>query len=83
MISVCLSGQPSGRLSGRVQKLNVGLFSKTNVPSQLKLDMSITTVELYADIPLFVTFDLYLGHKVSICEKWAVSVSWEPRMSSR
>ena len=67
----------------RVQKLNVGLFSKTNVSSQLKLDMSITTVELYADIPLFLTFDLYLGHKVSICAKYAVSISQEPRMSGR
>ena len=53
------------------------------VPSQLKLGMSITTTELYADISLFVTFDLYLGHKVSICAKWTVSVAWELRMSSR
>ena len=37
------------------------------VPSQLKLGMSIATIELYADIPLFVTFDFYVGHKVSIC----------------
>ena len=36
------------------------------VPTQLKLGVSITTIELYADIPLFVTFDLYLGHRFSI-----------------
>ena len=33
MISVRLSGRPSGR----VQKLNVGVFSKTMVPNQIKL----------------------------------------------
>ena len=59
----------SGRLSGRVQKLNVGFFSETIVASQVKLSVIITTIELYADILLFVTFDLYLGHRVSICEK--------------
>ena len=69
MISVRLSGHPSCRPSDRVQKLNVGLFSKTMVPSQIKLGMIITTVELYAAIPLFVTFDLYLGHRFSICAK--------------
>ena len=69
MISVRLSGRPSCRPSGRVQKLNVGLFSETMVPSQIKLGMIITTFELYTAIPLFVTFDLYLGHSVSICAK--------------
>ena len=78
MSSVRLSGRPSGR----VQKVNVGLFSKTMVPSQLKLGMITTTIELYAAIPLFVTFDLYLGHRVSIYAKRAVSVSLESRMSA-
>ena len=64
MISVRLSG----RLSGRVQNLTLDF---STVPSQIKLGMSITTVELYTDIPLFVIFDLYLGHKVSICAKSA------------
>ena len=49
--------------SGRVQKLSVGFFSKTMVPNQSKLGRIITTVELYAAIPLLVIFDLYLGHR--------------------
>ena len=44
------------------RNLNVGAFSKTMEPSQLKLGMIITTTELFATIPLLVTFDLYLGH---------------------
>ena len=43
----------------------------------------ITTMEVYALILWLVTFDLYLGQKVNICAKWAVSVSHKPRMSSR
>ena len=39
------------------------------VPSQLKLSMFITSIELYAAIALLVTLDLYLGHMVSICAK--------------
>ena len=53
-------------MSGCVQKLNVGLFSKTVVLNQIELGMIISTVELYAPIPLFVIFDLKLGHRVSI-----------------
>ena len=80
MISVRLSGRPSGH----VQKLNVGLFSKTMVPSQIKLGMIITTVELYTATPLLVTFDLYLCHRVTtICAKYALSVSQQPHMSSQ
>ena len=69
MISVRLSGRPAVWPSGRVQKLNVGFFSETMVSIQTKLCMIITTIELYTSIPLLVTFDLYLGHKVSIYEK--------------
>ena len=52
-----------------VRNLNVGAFSETMVPSQLKLGMIITTTELYPAIPLLVTFDLYLGHRVGVCAK--------------
>ena len=62
MISVRLSGRPSGC----VKKINIGLFSKTMVPSRIKLGMIVTTMELYTAIPLLVTFDLYLGHRVNI-----------------
>ena len=48
----------SVRPSGRIRKLNVGLISETMVPSQTKLCMVITTMELYTLIPLLVTFDL-------------------------
>ena len=65
MSSVRLSVRPSGR----VKKLSVGLFSRTVVPNQIKLGMIISTLELYAAIPLLVTFDLYLGHRVGICAK--------------
>ena len=68
-MTVCNDQCSSVWPSARVQKLNVGLLSKAMVPSQIKLGMTVTTIELYADIPLFVTFDLYLGHKVSICAK--------------
>ena len=68
-VSLCNEQRSSVRPSGSVQKLNVGFFSETIVPSQIKLGMIITTIEFYADIPLFVTFDLYLGHRVSICAK--------------
>ena len=80
MIRVCLAGRPAGR----VQKLNVELLSKTMVPSQIKLGMIITTVELYTATPLLVTFDLYLCHRVTtICAKYALSVSQQPHMSSQ
>ena len=49
-----------------VRNLNVGAFSKTMVLSQLKLGIIITTTELYPAIPLLVTFDLYLGHRVGV-----------------
>ena len=65
MISVRLSGHPSGH----VQNLNVQLFSKTMVLSQRNLGMIITTVELFAAIQLLITFDIYLGHRISICAK--------------
>ena len=53
------------------------------VLSVMKLGMIITTMELYTLILSLVNFDLYLGHRVSIIPKWAVSVSHEPRMSAR
>ena len=40
------------------------------VLSQLTLGIIITTTELYPAIPLLVTFDLYLGHRVSICAEY-------------
>ena len=49
-----------------IRKFNVGLTLKTMVLSVIKLCMLITTMELHALILLLVTFDLYLGHRVSI-----------------
>ena len=72
MISVRLSGRPA------VSKN----LTKTMVPNLIKFGMIITTIKLYAAIPLLVTFDLYIGHRVSICSKQTVSISQEPRMSS-
>ena len=40
--------------------------------SQINLGMFITTVKLYTAIPLLLTFDLCLGHKVNICVKYDV-----------
>ena len=62
----------SVRLSSRLvvdKKLNVGLYSKAQVSSKIKLCMIITTIKFYAPISLLVTFDLCLGHRVSICTK--------------
>ena len=61
---------------------NVGLISQTIIPSVINLCVVITTIKLYATIILLVIFDLYLGHRVSLCAKEAVLVSQEPRMSS-
>ena len=38
------------------------------VPSQLKLGIIIATTELCPAIPLLVTFDLYLGQRISIVQ---------------
>ena len=53
------------------------------LPSQLKLGVIITATEVYPAIPLLVTFDLYLGHRVSISSKYAVSVYQDLGMSAR
>ena len=66
MISVRLSGCPSRC----VQNLTVGFFSKTMVLSQIKLGILIATVELYAGIPMLVTFDLYLGYRSAYVQNW-------------
>ena len=69
----CLSKKPKnilGRVASAPEMRHAYRnISETIVPSQIKHGMIITTIELYADILLFVTFDLYLGHRVSICEK--------------
>ena len=44
---------------------------------------NISTIEFYVLIHLLVTFEPYLGHRVNIFLKWAVSVSEEPCMSAR
>ena len=66
---VCNDQCSSVRPAGHIRKLNVGLFLGTVVSTQTKLCMIITTIKFYASIPLLVTFDLYLGHRVSIYEK--------------
>ena len=63
MISVRLSGRPAVRM---YPNFNVGLYSHVMRPTFLKLDMMVTTIELYPMIPVLVTFDLYLGHKVTV-----------------
>ena len=65
------------------QKVNIGLISKSMVPSLIKLYRTITTIELYTLILLLMTFDLHRGHRFSIYAKQAVSVSEERRMSAR
>ena len=55
----------SVRLSGRIQNLNVAFHSRAILATLIKLGMDITTMDRYAKVPLFVTSDLYLGHRGS------------------
>ena len=46
-------------------KLYVGFNAFATEATFLKLGMIVTTVDLYAQVPLLVTFDLYVGHRGS------------------
>ena len=66
MISVRLSVRPCVRQAVRpCPKFNVAIFSVANIATLLKLHMLITTLDLYPWVPLLMTFDLYLGHRVN------------------
>ena len=66
MISVRPSGRPAGRPAVRpYPKLNVGFYALVTVATFIKLGMVITTSDLYAKVPLLMTFDLYQGHRGS------------------
>ena len=59
------------------KKLNVGFYAFVTVATFLKRGMIITTINLYPYVPLFMTFNFYLGHRGSKLVKWAVSLSQE------
>ena len=46
-------------------KLSDGFNAFATEATFLKLGMIVATVDLYAQIPLLVTFDLYVGHRGS------------------
>ena len=46
-------------------KLNVGVYAFVTVATLVKLGLIINTLDLYAQVPLLVTFDLYIGPRGS------------------
>ena len=83
-VSLCYRQYSSVQPASRpCPKLNIGFFSVVTEATFLKLHMLITTIDLYPWVSKLVTFDLYLGHRLNIQVKWAVSISWELLFSPR
>ena len=80
---VIVSVRPSVPPVGGVQNLNVGLYAFVTIATFLKLGRIITTIDLYPYVPMFITFDLYLGHMGSNSVKWAVLISQKLLISFR